>query len=657
MERRLPSETESRLSHVTQAQRIVETLFWIAWTSSAGARGCGINADARQTTQHMATMLKIEDAYKSYGLQVLLDGAEAEFTDDHKVGLIGRNGAGKSTLMRILLGEEELDKGVVTRHPKLRLGYLRQHDPFQDGETVLDFLMRDTGQPDWKCGQMADQFEIKGARLEGLVKMLSGGWQTRVKLTALLLHEPNLLLLDEPTNFLDLRTQLLLEDFLKDFRSGVVVVSHDRTFLNDVCDHTVSLSRGKLTLYPGNVDAFLNYERDQREHAERSNAAIMVKRQQLETFIAKNRVGANTAAQARSKSKQLDRLNEGVKTIERAEKNVRMKVPQVETRSGHALRCADLSIGYGEKLIASNINVEILHGTRTAVVGDNGQGKTTFLRTVSESLQPLAGSLKWSFGCDVGTYAQHVYTTLPQHYTVREYLSSASTGDATMQTVLDMAGSFLFRGDDVDKEISVLSGGERARLCMAGLLLGKHTVLILDEPGNHLDVETVEALADALTRYRGTVIFTSHDRSFMERMATAVIEVRDGNVTNYAGDYAAYLYRVMKEVEEGHRGDGKTRSAAVAVVEETEQAKAERKARNRKLFDLKTQMTSVERQMTKYGEKKTALDAQLESTTDPKAKSKLREEHIALVKKLEEIEERWVTVQDEMAELQEAGAK
>ena len=601
-------------------------------------------------------MLKIEDAYKSYGLQVLLDGAEAEFTDDHKVGLIGRNGAGKSTLMRILLGEEELDKGVVTRHPKLRLGYLRQHDPFHDGETVIEFLMRDTGQPDWKCGQMADQFEIKGAKLEGLVKMLSGGWQTRVKLTALLLHEPNLLLLDEPTNFLDLRTQLLLEDFLKGFNSGVVVVSHDRTFLNDTCDHTVSLSRGKLTLYPGNVDAFLNYERDQREHAERSNAAIMVKRQQLETFIAKNRVGANTAAQARSKSKQLDRLNEGVKTIERAEKNVRMKVPQVETRSGPALRCTDLSIGYGDKVIAKDIAVEILHGTRTAVVGDNGQGKTTFLRTVSASLEPLAGGLKWSFGCDIGTYAQHVYTTLPEHYTVREYLSSEATGDATMQTVLDMAGSFLFRGDDVDKKVSVLSGGERARLCMAGLLLGKHTVLILDEPGNHLDVETVEALADALTRYKGTVIFTSHDRSFMERMATAVIEVRDGNVTNYPGDYAAYLYRVTKEVEEGHRGDGKTRTAAAVVVEETEQAKAERKARNRRLFDLRTQLQSVERQMNKYSEKKKTLDAQLSAPGDAKEKAKAREEHIATVKKLDEIEERWVTLQEQQTKEEAAGA-
>lgn len=591
----------------------------------------------------MPTLVKLENAYKHYGLQVLLDGAEAEFSDDHKVGLIGRNGAGKSTLIRVLLGEEELDKGSVSYHPKLRLGYLRQHDPFHEGETVIDFLMRDSGQPDWKCGTMAGKFEIKGERLEGPVSGLSGGWQTRVKLAALLLHEPNMLLLDEPTNFLDLRTQLLLEDFLKDFRGGAIVVSHDRTFLNDVCDHTVSLSRGKLTLYPGNVDAFLAFQEQQREITERSNAVIKAKMEQLEVFIAKKKAHAGTASQARNKQMQLDRLQ--LTEIEKAERTVRMKVPQVEARSGPALRCEDLSIGYPERVVATNIAVEIEHGQRAAVVGDNGQGKTTFLRTVASSLEPLAGNLKWSFGCDIGCYAQHVYTTLPAHYTVREYLSSKATSDATQQTVLDMAGSFLFRGDDVDKEISVLSGGERARLCMAGLLLGKHTVLILDEPGNHLDVETVESLAEALTRYRGTVIFTSHDRTFMERMATSVIEVRDGSVKNYPNDYAAYLYRVKKEVEEGHRSETPG-APPKAVAEETEQSKAERKARNRRLFELRTQLQSVERQMTKYSGKKKEIEEQLQTASCAEA-DRLREEHIAVVEKLAGIEEKWLALQQQ----------
>src|SRR5271154_6923793 len=236
----------------------------------------------------MASLLQITKAHKSYGDQVLLDEAEATLSDNINVGFIGRNGAGKSTLLRVLLGEEELDSGEVIRHPSLRLGYLRQHDPFLPEETALAFLMRDSGQPDWKCGEVAGQFELKGAYLEGPVAKLSGGWQTRLKLAALLLHEPNLLMLDEPTNFLDLRTQILLEHFLRDFRAACLIVSHDRAFLGATCTHTLGLSRGKLTSFPGKVDAYLEFERENRERDERANAAILAKRRHLEDFIARN---------------------------------------------------------------------------------------------------------------------------------------------------------------------------------------------------------------------------------------------------------------------------------------------------------------------------------------------------------------------------------
>src|SRR6266702_6910441 len=223
----------------------------------------------------MATLLQITKACKSYGDQVLLDNAEATISDNVKVGFVGRNGAGKSTLLRVLLGEEELDSGEVIRHPSLRLGYLRQHDPFLPGETALEFLRRDSGEPDWKCGEVAGQFELKGAYLDGPIAKLSGGWQTRVKLAALLLHEPNLLLLDEPTNFLDLRTQILLEHFLREYRAACVIVSHDRAFLAATCTHTLDLSRGKLTTCPGKIDAFLEFQKEKREHDQLSNAAVM----------------------------------------------------------------------------------------------------------------------------------------------------------------------------------------------------------------------------------------------------------------------------------------------------------------------------------------------------------------------------------------------
>src|SRR5882762_431943 len=226
----------------------------------------------------MGVLLQIKNAHKSYGDQILLDGAEDTISDNVNVGFIGRNGAGKSTLLRIILGEEELDSGEVIRHPSLRLGYLRQHDPFLPDETALEFLMRDSGEPDWKCGEVAGQFELKGAYLDGPIAKLSGGWQTRVKLAALLLHEPNLLLLDEPTNFLDLRTQILLEHFLKNFGKACLIVSHDRAFLGATCDHTLDLSRGKLTMYPGKIDAHRENQKERRKHEERVNAGVLAKK-------------------------------------------------------------------------------------------------------------------------------------------------------------------------------------------------------------------------------------------------------------------------------------------------------------------------------------------------------------------------------------------
>ncbi|MBL8851984.1 MAG: ABC-F family ATP-binding cassette domain-containing protein, partial [Planctomycetaceae bacterium] len=476
----------------------------------------------------MAVLLQIRNAHKSYGGQVLLDGAEATITDDVKLGFIGRNGAGKSTLLKILLGEEELDRGEVLRHPKLRLGYLRQHDAFLPGETVLDFLMRDSGQPDWKCGEVAAEFELKGAYLEGPVGKLSGGWQTRVKLAALLLHEPNLLLLDEPTNFLDLRTQILLEHFLRHYDEACLVVSHDRGFLGATCDHTLELSRGKLTMFPGKIDAHLANQAERKEHDERVNAGVLMKRRHLEEFIAKNKARASTATRAKSKEKQLEKLE--TIAIAADEPTPSIRSPLVEPRRGAALRCKDVAIGYPERQIAADIGVEVEHGARAAIVGDNGQGKTTFLRTIVESLPALAGEVRWGHGCDIGIYAQHVYTSLPAKQSVMEYLEAAAPFGTKTQEILNGAASLLFRGGDVKKKISVLSGGERARLCLAGLMLSRHNILVLDEPGNHLDVETVESLAEAMLTYQGTVIFTSHDRHFLKRVATEIIEVRDGRV-------------------------------------------------------------------------------------------------------------------------------
>ncbi|MCX7394079.1 MAG: ABC-F family ATP-binding cassette domain-containing protein [Planctomycetales bacterium] len=590
----------------------------------------------------MAVLMQLKKAHKSYGEQVLLEGAEATFSEDVKVGFIGRNGAGKSTLLRILLGEEDLDHGEIIRHPELQIGYLRQHDPFLPQETAHDFLIRDSGQPEWKCGEVAGQFELKGDYLNGPVSRLSGGWQTRVKLAALLLHEPNLLLLDEPTNFLDLRTQILLEHFLRNFQQACLIVSHDRAFLAATCSHTLDLARGKLTMYPGKIDAFLVYQREQQQHLVRSNAAIMAKRRDLEEFIAKNKARASTATQARSKTKQLERLE--LSEIDIDEPTACIRAPLVEARQGPAFRCSDLDIGYPERKIATGITLEIDHGSRAAIVGDNGQGKTTFLRTVVNSLSALSGNVKWGHGCQIGTYAQHVYTSLPENQTVLEYLEINAARNTKPQTILDIAGAMLFRGSHVQKKIGVLSGGERARVCLAGLLLSQYNVLVLDEPGNHLDVDTVEALATALINYKGTVVFTTHDRHFMKRVATCVIEVRDGRVVNYGGGYDAYLYAVNKEIDDGEREQTTRMSKAPAIVPKSTAAV---NSSRRDVRTIRKEIATIEKTISRLDDQKKKASVELLATSDASEAMRLHNEVQAVTTQLQEAEERWCQLQAE----------
>ncbi|KAA5545253.1 ABC-F family ATP-binding cassette domain-containing protein [Roseiconus nitratireducens] len=592
----------------------------------------------------MAVLIQVRNAHKRFGDQVLLDGADVSLVDDVKVGFIGRNGAGKSTLIRILLGDEELEQGEIIHHPSLRIGYLRQHDPFQEGESAMDFLMRDSGQPDWKCGQVAGQFELKGDYLNGPVKSLSGGWQTRVKLAALLLNDPNLLMLDEPTNFLDLRTQILLEHFLRNFNKAALIVSHDREFLKATCSQTLELSRGQLTMYPGKIDAFLEFREERREHDRRVNATVIAKQKQLQRFIEKNRANASTASQARSKAKQLARLQ--TSEVEVDEPTVHIRAPRVNPRQGTVMRCDNLAIGYPNHVVADQIGLEIEHGQRAAIVGDNGQGKTTLLRTLVGSLEPLDGNIKWGHGTELGTYAQHVYTSLDDRQTVLEHLEYQSNADTTRQDCLAMAGALLFRDSHINKKIKVLSGGERARLCMAGLLLGDANVLVLDEPGNHLDVETVEALADALVDYQGTVIFTSHDRHFMRRVATNVIEVRDGSVKNYFGDYDSYLQSVESEIDEGERERDRIAGNAPKPTSEKASGSENYRANQQQSRKVEKEIKNLEKKIAKLDDEKKAVNDKLLTETDPDEAVRLHEELTRIGEELETAEHRWLELSE-----------
>lgn len=593
----------------------------------------------------MAVLLDIQNACKRYGEQVLLDDASATLTDDGRIGFIGRNGSGKSTLLRIILGEEELDSGKIVRHPRLRLGYLRQHDPFEPGESALDFLIRDSGKPDWKCGEVAGDFELKGTLLTGPVKELSGGWQTRVKLAALLLHEPNLLLLDEPTNFLDLRTQILLEHFLRGYREACLVVSHDRAFLGATCDQTLDLAHGKLTVHPGPVDDYLVHQQERRLTAERTKSAVLTKKRELEDFIARNRARASTASRAKSKAKQLEKLE--VEELPPDPPTAAIRCPEIAPRRGAAVRCRDLAVGYPDHTVAREIALEIGHGSRAAIVGDNGQGKTTFLRTLVGSLEPVSGDVKWGHGCEIGTYAQHVYTSLDERMTVLDHLERAAAPGTKQQRIIDLAAAMLFRQTALDKPVRVLSGGERARLCLAGILLGTANVLVLDEPGNHLDVETVEALAAALANYAGTVIFTSHDRSFMRAVATTVIEVRDGGVVDHLGDYDTYVAKVTGEIDAAEAVDRRRHPPAPPRGGGSERAgRNGAKPIDRDDRSARKEVANLEKAITRLDAEKKERHAALLVETDPAEAVRLHAAVEEIATRLAAAEERWLELQE-----------
>ncbi len=495
----------------------------------------------------MSTVIQVNNLVKRYGSRAVLDGASASFGAGAKIGVVGRNGAGKSTLIRIIAGAEEADAGEVVRHPSLRLGYLEQHEPFMPDETVIGFLMRRSGKPDWKCATMAARFQLKNELLTKPLGALSEGFRMRARLADMLLGDPDFLLLDEPTNYLDLHTVLLLEKFLREYRGGFLLVSHDREFLKNACESTLEVERGGLFLYPGNIEEFLGHKEMEQERIERENKKLDARKRHLQTFVDRFRYKASKASQAQSKLKQIARLQ----PIEIAHpiRSVSIVIPTDKIKKGIALATEHLSIGYPERVVASDVSIDVERGRHVAVLGDNGQGKTTFLRTVAGALDPLAGEFRWGHGLEIGYYGQKTLTALDPHDRVDAFLHRSAASGILPEETLRMAGNFLFGKDDLEKRIEVLSGGERARLCLAGLLLSKKQVFLLDEPTNHLDFETVEALGEALRTYPGTVFFVSHNRTFVSQVATAILEVKDGGIRMLPGTYEEYVWRLEQEIE------------------------------------------------------------------------------------------------------------
>jgi len=487
----------------------------------------------------MSGLININKISKAFGPHVIFDEASFYIVKKQRIGIIGRNGAGKTTLFKMLLGEEGIDSGEITVFGTTRIGYLEQEERFQAADTVAGFLERDSGKESWECAKMAGAFQLKNDLLDSRIDNLSGGFKMRVRLAAMLLRDPNLLLLDEPTNHLDLSTLLLLEKFLKSYNGSYMIISHDRAFLRSTCDKTLEVDQGKLYWFPCSLDEYLIYKELKDKTDQKYNKKIQQQKKQLQDFIDRFRYKASKAAQAQSKIKQMDRLSEVA--IRQSLKTARIVIPEVENKKGMAIQMEDMSIGYRGKKVAEVTAVDIRRGDHVAVLGDNGQGKTTFLKTLGGELPILSGKFVWPVNTKIAYYDQEVTTKLNPKEQVGAYLQRQAGLNSSIEDVYRIAGNFLFYGDDIKKNIAVLSGGEKARLCLAGMLLRECNVLLLDEPTNHLDFETVETLSLALAKSKATIIFISHNREFIQSVAEKIIEVGDGRIKLSGLNYEDYL--------------------------------------------------------------------------------------------------------------------
>jgi ATP-binding cassette subfamily F protein 3 len=525
-------------------------------------------------------VIALESVSKGYGGQELLRGCSWRVGRGERIGLVGPNGAGKTTLCRILAGVEEPDEGHVHLDSGVTVGYLPQEvaggidrtvlaealsgfDEVWELEAELERLADAMARPDAspgltdRYGEVQHRFEaLGGYRLEAGAKMIlgglgfapaglhrplgefSGGWRMRAALARLLLLRPDLLLLDEPTNHLDLESLGWLENFLASYDGSVVIVSHDRYFLNRMVTSIADLAGGEVEVYPGDYDHFL-VEREARRALIEARARNQAKRiEEIERFIDRFRYQATKARQVQSRIKMLEKV-ERIE-VDGDSRKIHFKFPQPPRTGRIVMRLEGVRKAYGDNVVYAGVNFIAERAERIALVGVNGAGKSTLLKMLAGVLPPDAGERVLGSHVEVHYYAQHQLDALDPAHTVLEEIEGAAP-DATHTRLRTILGSFLFGGDAVDKRVAVLSGGEKARLALAKMLVRPAALLCMDEPTNHLDLASKEVLEEALAGFTGTIVFISHDRYFINRIGTRVVEVQGGRLTDYIGNYDDYL--------------------------------------------------------------------------------------------------------------------
>ncbi len=514
-----------------------------------------------------------------FGEKPLFENVSVKFGEGNRYGLIGANGSGKSTFMKILAGELEASAGTVMTAPNARLGRLRQdqfaYEEFSVIDTVImghEELWKVKAERDriYALPEMSEEDGIRVCELEGEFAEMDGytaesragellmgvgipveqhfgpmseiapGWKLRVLLAQALFANPDILLLDEPTNNLDIHTISWLETVLNERNSTMIIISHDRHFLNSVCTHMADLDYGEVRLFPGNYDEYMTAATQAREQLLADNAKKKAQIAELQSFVSRFSANASKAKQATSRARQIDKIQlEEVKPSSRVNPFIRFN--QAKQLYRLALEVEGLSKGFEEGPLYKDLDIAIEVGERVAVIGENGVGKTTLLKCLVGEAAADQGEIKWSENSSIGYYAQDHAADFEKDITLFEWMQQWGQEGDDDQVIRGTLGKLLFSRDDIKKSVKVLSGGEQGRMLFGKIMLQTPNIIVMDEPTNHLDMESIESLNLALDHYEGTLIFVSHDREFVSSLATRIIEIKDGQVVDFKGSYDEYL--------------------------------------------------------------------------------------------------------------------
>jgi ATP-binding cassette subfamily F protein 3 len=616
-------------------------------------------------------MLTVAGLSKSFGGRELFDDVSLNVMSGDRIAITGPNGAGKSTLIKIILGKEEADAGDVTFIRGTRVGYLPQESEPAGNETVLEITVphehEHDGQFVAKAKQILASLGFKQTDYDRPAREMSGGWIMRAHLARLLTEEPELLMLDEPTNHLDLETLIWFQDYLKHYPGAILLISHDREFLNNLCTHIAELRAARIMRYTGNYDSYL----EQRAAAETTLIATAKSQQReidrMQLFVDRFRAKNTKAAQAQSKMKQIERLKEEmVETSDGDGPTVGFRFPQPQRSGQRVITLEKIKFGYGEKLIYDGIDFEVERGQRIVLVGPNGAGKSTLLKLLAQVLTPQAGVHKLGHNAKFGYFAQHRAAMLnPAHTVFEEALDTPQR--ITEQSIRTVLGSFLFRGDDIYKPVSVLSGGEKSRLALVKLLLDPPNLLLMDEPTTHLDLASVDALIEALKQFQGTLVFISHDVHFIRALSTHVVRVEAGTLRHFGGGYQYYLDKTAQSARAAltsssfnHRPATVEKSDAPSV-DRKEQRRLEaehRQARSRKKHEVQKRIAALEKEIAALEAKEKELTVELEKpeTYAGGRAMQINRELLHVHDRLAEANKEWETAGAELAAFESTGA-